>query len=111
MRLPRRSLSYIAELIPDGATMQMGIGAIPDAVLNYLYAQKDLGVHSELFSDGVIDLVEAGILTSRRKSITPARLSPALLSAPSGCTDWAMTIRYRAAPYRICQRSLCDRSE
>src|SRR6185436_5022359 len=44
---------FIAELIPDGATMQLGIGAIPDAVLKYLHNKKDLGVHSELFSDGV----------------------------------------------------------
>ncbi len=61
--------SFIAELIPDGATMQMGIGAIPDAVLKYLYNKKDLGIHTELFSDGVIDLVEAGVLTGAQKSI------------------------------------------
>src|SRR4030067_643165 len=61
--------SFIAELIPDGATMQLGIGAIPDAVLKYLYDKKDLGIHTELFSDGVIDLVEAGVLTGARKSI------------------------------------------
>jgi acetyl-CoA hydrolase len=60
---------FIAELIPDGATMQMGIGAIPDAVLKYLYNKKDLGVHSELFSDGVIGLVEAGVLTNARKTL------------------------------------------
>src|SRR5512134_2138629 len=48
---------HIVELIPDGATMQLGIGAIPDAVLKYLHNKRDLGVHSELFSDGVIDLV------------------------------------------------------
>ena len=60
---------FIAELIPDGATMQMGIGAIPDAVLKYLYNKKDLGIHSELFSDGVIDLVDAGVMTNARKSL------------------------------------------
>ena len=48
---------FVAELIPDGATMQLGIGAIPDAVLKFLHSKKDLGVHSELFSDGVIELV------------------------------------------------------
>src|SRR3990172_5548098 len=62
-----RIAAYIAELIPDGATIQMGIGAIPDAVLKYLYEKKDLGVHSELFSDGVIDLVDAGVITNARK--------------------------------------------
>jgi len=61
--------AYIAELIPDGATMQMGIGAIPNAVLKYLFEKKDLGVHTELFSDGVIDLVESGILTNARKTL------------------------------------------
>jgi len=66
--------SYIAELIPDGATMQMGIGAIPDAVLKYLYEKKDLGVHSELFSDGVIDLVDAGVLTNARKTLHPGKI-------------------------------------
>ncbi len=66
--------SYIAELIPDGATMQLGIGAIPDAVLKYLYHKKDLGIHTELFSDGVIDLVEAGVLTGAQKSIHPYKI-------------------------------------
>jgi acetyl-CoA hydrolase len=65
---------YIAELIPDGATMQMGIGAIPDAVLKYLFNKKDLGVHSELFSDGVIDLVEAGVLTNARKTLHQGKI-------------------------------------
>lgn len=65
---------YIAELIPDGATMQMGIGAIPDAVMKYLLDKKDLGVHTELFSDGIIDLVESGILTGSRKSKHPGKI-------------------------------------
>lgn len=64
----------IAEMIPDGATMQMGIGAIPDAVLKYLYQKKDLGVHSELFSDGVIGLVEAGVITNARKTLHPGKI-------------------------------------
>lgn len=65
---------YIASLIPDGATMQLGIGAIPDAVLKYLFEKKDLGVHSELFSDGVIDLVDAGVLTNARKTLHPGKI-------------------------------------
>jgi acetyl-CoA hydrolase len=69
-----RIAAYIAEMIPNGATMQMGIGAIPDAVLKYLYDKKDLGVHTELFSDGVIDLVEAGVLTGSRKSSHPGKM-------------------------------------
>ena len=66
---------HIAELIPDGATMQMGIGAIPDAVLGFLYDKSDLGVHSELFSDGVIDLVNAGVITNARKSIHRGKIT------------------------------------
>lgn len=65
---------YVAELIPDGATMQMGIGAIPDAVLKFLYNKKHLGIHTELFSDGVIDLVEAGVLTNMQKSLHPGKI-------------------------------------
>jgi 4-hydroxybutyrate CoA-transferase len=64
-----RIAGYVADLIPDGATMQMGIGGIPDAVLKFLFHKKDLGVHSEMISDGVIDLVEAGVLTNARKTI------------------------------------------
>jgi acetyl-CoA hydrolase len=67
--LAQQIARHIAELIPDGATMQMGIGAIPDAVLDFLYHKKDLGVHTELFSDGVIDLVEAGVITNSRKTL------------------------------------------
>jgi acetyl-CoA hydrolase len=67
--LSQKIASYIAELIPDGAIMQMGIGAIPDAVLGFLYEKKDLGVHTELFSDGVIDLVEAGVINNSRKTL------------------------------------------
>ncbi len=47
-------------MIPNGATLQMGIGSIPDAVLNNLGNHRDLGIHTELFSDGVIDMVESG---------------------------------------------------
>jgi 4-hydroxybutyrate CoA-transferase len=69
-----RLAGHVAELIPDGATMQMGIGAIPDAVLKFLFHKKDLGVHSELISDGVIDLVEAGVLTNARKTLHPGKI-------------------------------------
>lgn len=58
-----------ANLIEDGSTLQLGIGAIPDAVLLFLKDKKDLGIHSEMFSDGVVELVEAGVITNRRKSI------------------------------------------
>jgi len=52
----------VAKLIPNGATLQMGIGSIPDAVLSSLKSHKNLGIHSEMFSDGVVDLVESGAI-------------------------------------------------
>lgn len=58
-----------AELIEDGATLQMGIGAIPDSVMKYLRGRKNLGIHTEMFSDGIIDLVEEGIVNGEEKSI------------------------------------------
>ena len=61
--------SHISELIDDGSTLQMGIGAIPDSVLNFLYDKKTLGIHSEMFSDGIIGLVEAGIITNEKKTL------------------------------------------
>ncbi len=65
---------YIAEMIPDGATLQMGIGSIPDAVLRCLGNHKDLGIHTELFSDGVIDMVENGVITCAKKSFHPGKI-------------------------------------
>ncbi|HEX6817482.1 MAG TPA: acetyl-CoA hydrolase/transferase C-terminal domain-containing protein [Ktedonobacterales bacterium] len=58
---------HIAELVEDGATLQLGIGAIPDAALRALRDRRDLGIHTEMFSDGVVGLVEAGVITGRRK--------------------------------------------
>jgi len=61
-------------MIPNGATLQMGLGSIPDAVLNNLRQHKDLGIHTELFSDGVIDLVEAGVITGAVKTFHPGKI-------------------------------------
>ena len=58
-----------ASLIEDGDTLQLGIGAIPDAVLGFLKEKKDLGIHSEMISDGIVELYEAGVITNRRKSL------------------------------------------
>jgi 4-hydroxybutyrate CoA-transferase len=60
---------YIAPLIEDGATLQAGIGEIPSAVLRHLVDKKDLGIHTELISDGMVDLAEAGVVTNARKTI------------------------------------------
>jgi 4-hydroxybutyrate CoA-transferase len=80
--------SHIAELIPDGATMQMGIGAIPDAVLKFLYEKQDLGIHTELFSDGVIELVDAGVLTNARKSLHPGKIIAGFILGTERLYDW-----------------------
>jgi 4-hydroxybutyrate CoA-transferase len=80
---------FIADLIPDGATMQLGIGAIPDAVLKYLHHKKDLGVHSELFSDGVIDLVNEGVLTNARKTLHPGKIIAGFMLGTQNLYKWA----------------------
>jgi acetyl-CoA hydrolase len=80
---------HIAELIPDQATMQMGIGAIPDAVLGYLYDKTDLGIHTELFSDGVIDLVEAGIITNAHKALHPGKIISGFMIGTRRLYDFA----------------------
>jgi acetyl-CoA hydrolase len=64
----------IAAMIPNGATLQMGIGSIPNAVLANLQHHKDLGIHTELFSDGVVELVEEGIITGAAKTLHPGKL-------------------------------------
>jgi acyl-CoA hydrolase len=65
----RRIAENVASLIPDGATLQTGIGGIPEAVLACLGDKRDLGIHTELVSDGVIDLIESGVLNGERKSL------------------------------------------
>ncbi len=65
---------HIAELIQDGSTLQLGIGTIPDAVLSCLGDKKDLGIHSEMISDGIIDLVEKGVINGSKKNIHTGKL-------------------------------------
>jgi Acetyl-CoA hydrolase len=67
----RKIGEHVASLIEDRSTLQMGIGAIPDAVLGCLHNHKDLGVHTEMFSDGIIDLIERGVVNNRYKRIHP----------------------------------------
>jgi acyl-CoA hydrolase len=65
---------FVAERVPDGATIQAGIGSIPNAVLARLADHHDLGVHTELLSDGFIDLIERGIVTGTRKRLSPGKV-------------------------------------
>jgi acetyl-CoA hydrolase len=83
-----RIAGHVAELIPDGATIQMGIGAIPDTMLKYMYEKKNLGIHTELFSDGVIDLVEAGVLTNARKTLHPGKIIAGFILGTKRLYDW-----------------------
>jgi 4-hydroxybutyrate CoA-transferase len=64
---------HVAALVPDGATLQMGIGAIPDATLRRLFGKHQLGIHTEMFSDGVVDLIEAGVVTNELKRVHRGR--------------------------------------
>ncbi len=63
-----------AKLVEDGATLQLGIGAIPDAVLLFLKDKKDLGIHTEMFSDGVLDLVKSGVINNSKKSLHKGKM-------------------------------------
>ena len=69
----RRIGEHVAALVEDGACLQLGIGGIPNAVLELLHGRRDLGIHSEMFSDGVVRLIESGAVTNARKSIHPGR--------------------------------------
>jgi len=80
---------FIAELIPDGATLQTGIGSIPNAVLKRLTNKKDLGIHTELFSDGVVDLVEKGVITGNRKTIHRCKIVSGFMLGTQNLYKWA----------------------
>ena len=69
----RQIAKFVADLIEDGSTLQMGIGAIPDAVLRFVKDRKHLGVHSEMISDGVMELMEVGAVDNSRKEIGRGR--------------------------------------
>lgn len=79
---------HIASMIPDGATLQLGIGAIPDAVLRFLGHKRHLGIHSELFSDGVIDLVEAGVIDGEAKTLHHGKLVAGFVIGTRRLFDW-----------------------
>jgi acyl-CoA hydrolase len=69
----QRIAGLVAERVPDGATIQAGIGAIPNTILSSLHGHSDLGVHTELVSDGFVDLIESGAVTGARKTLMPGR--------------------------------------
>lgn len=78
----------VAELVEDGATLQMGIGAIPDAVLARLGNKIDLGVHTEMFSDGLLPLIEGGVITNRHKRVHPGRVTTSFANGTRRLFDY-----------------------
>jgi len=84
----RRIGELVAELVPDGATLQMGIGSIPSAVGLALRDKRDLGIHTELFTDPVLDLVEAGAVTGARKEINRGKIVTAFLMGTKRLYDF-----------------------
>lgn len=79
---------YVAELVDDGATLQMGIGAIPNAVLSMLGNHKDLGVHSEMFADGILPLVDKGVVNGRNKKIDKGKMVATFLMGSKNLYDF-----------------------
>jgi acyl-CoA hydrolase len=84
----RRIGEIIAGLVEDGSTLQLGIGAIPDAVLARLGGKHDLGVHTEMFSDGLVPLIEGGVVTNRRKAVHAGRTVTSFVSGTRALYDF-----------------------
>nr|WP_174267666.1 acetyl-CoA hydrolase/transferase family protein [Nocardioides zeae] len=79
----------VAELVPDGATLQFGIGGLPEAVLRHLHGHRDLGIHSGIVNDAALDLVLAGVATGRRKSLDRGAVVGGLLGGTRRLFAWA----------------------
>ncbi|MDR3353871.1 MAG: butyryl-CoA:acetate CoA-transferase [Synergistaceae bacterium] len=100
-----------ADLIEDGATLQLGIGSLPDATLLCLKDKKDLGIHSEMFADGAMDLVEAGVITNARKTLHPGKMLATFLMGTRKFFDFVddnpsvymAPVDYTNDPYIIAQ--------
>jgi len=80
---------HVAGLVPDGATIQAGIGNIPSAVMAALAEHNDLGIHTEMFSDGMMDLVASGVASGRRKTLLPGKAVTSFLMGSRRLYDWA----------------------
>ena len=81
--------AYVADLVPNEATIQMGIGAIPSAVADALGDKRDLGIHTEMMTDVVLDLVERGVVTGRAKEINRGRVVATFMLGTQRLYDWA----------------------
>lgn len=80
---------HVASLVPDGATLQVGIGSLPDAVLRALEGHRDLGVHTEMLSDGVMHLARAGVITGARKSLLRGKMVTSFVMGSRALYEWA----------------------
>ncbi len=106
-----RIAQFCAGLIEDGSTIQMGIGGIPDAVLTFLSQKKDLGIHSEMFSDGVIDLVQRGVINGEKNALHPGKIIAGFLMGTRRLYDFVHDnpmvelhpTEYVNDPFRIAQ--------
>jgi acetyl-CoA hydrolase len=85
----RRIGDFVADLVPDGATIQLGIGAIPGAVAAALQGKRDLGIHTEMMTDVVREMVEAGVVTGRAKEINYGRVVATFMLGSQRLYDWA----------------------
>ena len=84
----REIAARIVERIPDRATLQVGIGGIPNAVLDSLRDHRELGIHTELLSDGIVDLVERGVVTGTHKRVRPNKVVATFALGTAGLYDW-----------------------
>jgi len=87
-KITKKISSHITELIDDGSCLQVGIGSIPDAVLNNLTNHKNLGVHSELIGDGIMRLVEKGVIDNSKKTINLGKIVSGIVMGSQNMYDW-----------------------
>ncbi|NLC74843.1 MAG: 4-hydroxybutyrate CoA-transferase, partial [Clostridiales bacterium] len=86
--IERKIGNFCASLVEDGSTLQLGIGTIPDAVLHFLGNKKDLGIHTEMFSDGIIDLVEKGVVNGSQKTLHKGKIIATFLAGSKRLYDF-----------------------
>jgi len=102
---------HVASLIKDGDCLQLGIGALPDAVLSYLGEKNDLGIHSEMISDGAMNLVNSGVITCRKKTFLPGKIVITFAMGTAAFYEWlndntmieAYPVDFVNDPFRIAQ--------
>jgi len=102
---------HVASLIKDGDCLQLGIGALPDAVLSYLGEKNDLGIHSEMISDGAMNLVNSGVITCRKKTFLPGKIVITFAMGTAAFYEWlndntmieAYPVDFVKDPFRIAQ--------